>query len=705
SGPGRPAPTRVEGPAPPPPAPSAAPAGAPTPPLAKREAKVTRVHGQDRVDEYAWLQKKGDPEVEAYLAAENAYVDAVMRPTEALQEAVYRELLGRVPPAERDLPVRHRGWLYYDRTEAGKQHGVFCRKRPGEGAAEQVLLDYNELGGAAIIYERRVSDDGNLLAYALDTKGSYDFRLYVKDLRTGKLLADGAERVHSLAWAADNKTLFYTVEDEAHRPYRLYRHALGAPASADALVLEEPDERFRVNVWRTRSDAFVLAESRSKTTSEVRALPAGRPGGEFRTIWPRRQGVTYTVDHRGDSFYLRTDDRGPNGRIVAVPVADPAAPAKLKELVPHRDDVTIEQLEAFRDYYVVFERRDALPRLRVFDYAKGPGAPVAFPEPVYSLDDAGNRDFAAPAFRYEYVSYLTPRSTYELDVKSGQSRLLERRPVPNYDPSAYALERTWATAPDGARVPISVVYKKGVARDGKAPLYLRGYSAYGWPSRAHFAGAQLPLLDRGVVFAWAHARGSGDLGKAWHEGGRMMKKRNTFSDFIAAAEHLVAERYAAPGRVAIGGHSAGGMLVGAVLNRRPELFRAAVAEAPFVDVITSMFNEKNAGTVSEYEEWGNPNEKAAYDEMMTYSPYDNVKAQAYPALLVTAAYNDTNVLYHEPAKWVARLRARKTDQNPLLFRTEMGAASHGGKSGRFDALREQAFKSAFLLWQLGVDAP
>jgi oligopeptidase B len=663
------------------------------------------LHGRDRVDEYAWLQTKGDAEVEAHLGAENAYVEAMMRPTQPLQEAIYGELLGHEAPADEDVPYLHRGWLYSYRLEAGKQHAVVYRRRPTEGAPEQVVLDYNTLGGAAIVNQRAVSDDGNLLAYALDTKGTYEFRLYVKDLRTGKLLADGAERVLGLAWAADSKTLFYTVQDEAHRPHRLYRHVLGTPAAADELLYEERDERFRLNVSRTRSDAFVLAESRSLATTEVRALPANQPRGNLRVIWPRRQGVMYVVDHRGDSFYLRTNDRGLNFRVVSVPVADPAAPAKLKELVPHRDDVTIDRFDVFRDYYVVFERQDAQPRLRVIDYAKGPSAPVTFPEPAYSLFAASNYDFASPTFRYGYVSYITPASVYAFDVKAAQSRLLKRDLVPNYDPAAYAVERTWAKAPDGARVPVSVVYKKGVARDGKAPLYLRGYSAYGWPAWADFAAAQLPLLDRGVVYAWAHARGSGDLGKAWYEAGRLMKKRNTFSDFIAAAEHLVAEGYAAPGRIAIGGHSAGGMLVGAVLNQRPELFRAAVAEAPFVDVVNSMLDDKNTNTISEYEEWGNPHEPAAYDDMMTYSPYDNVKRQAYPALLVTAAYNDTSVRYHEPAKWVARLRAHKTDPNPLLFRTDMGAASHMGKSGRLDKLRDQAFVNAFLLWQLGVVAP
>ncbi len=695
-----------------PPRPAAAPAApappaAPAAPRAKREPSVTRAHGQERVDEYAWLQKKGAPDVEAYLAAENAYVDAAMRPTEPLQETLYRELAARAPKADRDVPYAQRGWLYYERVDEGKQHPVFCRQRPGEGAAEEVLLDYNELaaGGAAFIFYRQVSDDGNLLAYGLDTKGSYDFRLYVKDLRTGKLLTDAAERVHDMAWAADNKTLFYTVEDAAHRPHRLYRHALGAPVGADELVYEERDERFRLSVGRTRSGGFLLAGSQSKTTSEVRALRADRPRGEFRTVWPRRAGVLYVVDHRGDSFYLRANDRGPNFRIVSAPTADPAAPAKQKELVPHRDDVKLERFEVFRDFVAVVERQEGLPRLRVIDFAKGPLAPVTFPEVVYSLSGGDNHDFDAKAFRYHYESYVTPPSLYEFDVAAGASRLLKRAPVPGYDPAAYAVERTWAKAPDGAKVPVSLVYKKGYARDGRAAVYLRGYSAYGWPSWASFAAEHLPLIDRGVVYAWAHARGSGDLGKAWHEGGRMRNKRNTFGDFIAAAEHLVAEGYAAPGRLAIGGHSAGGMLVGAVVNQRPELFRAAVAEAPFVDVVTSMFNEQNVGTVSEYEEWGNPNEKAAYDDMMAYSPYDNVKAQNYPALLVTAAYHDTNVLYHEPAKWVAKLRAHKTDHNPLLFRTEMGAASHGGKSGRFDALREQAFKNAFLLWQLGVVTP
>lgn len=687
-----------------PPAPAAASPAGPTPPVARREPKVTRVHGRERVDEYAWLERKGAPEVEAYLNAENAYVDAVMRPNEGLQDEVYRELVAREPEADEDLPVKRRGWLYYSRTLPGKQYAVSYRKRPGAGAAEQAVLDPNELakgGGGAFLRAQEVTDDGNLVAYVLDTKGSGQNRLFVKDLRTGKVHDLGAERVHTVAWAADSRSLFYTEHNDAHRPYRLYKHELEAP-SADELIYEERDEGFRVYVRRSDSEAYVLLDSRNWTTAEVRALRADRPRDPFRVVWPRRPGHMYSVDHRGDSFLIRTNDRGPNFRLVSVPVADPGAPAKRKELVPYRDDVMLEWAETFRDFYVVHERHDAAPRVRVVDFATGGAKTIAFPEAVCSVGGSSNGDFGAKAYRYWYMSYVTPPSVYEFDVKAGASKLLKRDSVPGYDPSAYAVERTWAKAPDGARVPVTVVSKKGTPRDGTAPLYLRGYGAYGFAATARFSPEVLPLLDRGVVYAWAHVRGAGDLGKAWHDGGRLRNKRTTFTDFVAAAEHLVAERYAAPGRIAIGGHSAGGMLVGAVANMRPELFRAVVAEAPFVDVVNSMFNDKNQGTVAEYEEWGNPNERAAYDDMMAYSPYDNVRAQNYPALLATAVYNDTSVLYHEPAKWVAKLRAHKTDRNPLLLRTEMGAAGHFGKGGRFDKLRERAFVNAFLLWQLGV---
>ncbi|HEU4412492.1 MAG TPA: S9 family peptidase [Polyangiaceae bacterium] len=674
--------------------------------MAKREPTTARLHGQPRVDDYAWLRKKGAPDVEEYLRAENAYADAMLKPVEGLRQKLYEEMLGRVQQADLSAPYPRGGWLYYKRTEEGKQYPLLCRKRPGEGAAEEVLLDLNEMAKGETFLSLGAfepSDDGDLLAYTIDTQGFRVYDLRVKDLRAGRLLDDRAHDVGSVAWAADNKTLFYVVKDAAKRPYRLYRRALGAGAGADPLVYEEGDERFNLDVKRTRSGAYLVANAASHTTSEARVLEASKPAGGFRLVVPRRQDHEYELDHRGDLFYIRTNDKGRNFRLVTAPAADPS-PAKWKELLPHRDEVMLENVDVFQDFYALLERKDALPSVRLVAFAGGKSTQVELPEPIYSLWPAENHEFKAKTYRYTYTSFVTPESIYDADAKTGASALVKRTPVPNYDPSLYAQERTFATAPDGTRVPVSLVYKKGAqARDGRAPVYLYGYGSYGVTIPVAFRLAPVSMLDRGVTFALAHVRGGGDLGKKWHDAGRMMQKRNTFADFIAAAEHLVAERYAAPGRVAVGGGSAGGLLMGAVVNQRPDLFRAVLAQVPFVDVVNTMLDETLPLTVGEFEEWGNPKEKAAYDYMMSYSPYDNVKAQGYPAMLVVSAYHDSQVFYHEPAKWVAKLRATKTDRNPLVLRMNMEGAGHGGKSGRFDALRERALEQAFLLWQLGAE--
>jgi oligopeptidase B len=688
------------------PPPHESPATAPTepaPPVAKKERSTQTWHGRERVDEYAWLRRKGAPDVEAYLRAENAYAETMLRPTEGLQQRLYDEMLSRVQQADLSVPYARGGWLYYRRTEEGKQYPAYCRKRPGEGAAEEVLLDLNEMA-AGVAYLAlgafAPSDDGRLLAYSVDTEGFRVYDLRVKDLASGAALDVRAADVGSVAWAADGATLFYTVKDAAKRPHRLYRRALGA--AAGELVYEEADERFNASVRRTRSGAYLVLRAESHTTSEERVLAAGEPGGAFRPVAARRQDHEYDLEHRGDVFLIRTNDRGRNFRLVEAPAADPS-PANWRELVPHRDGVMLEGVDAFRDFHVLLEREGALPRLRLVDAASGRATEVAMPEPVYSLGPAENYEFGARSYRYAYASFVTPESVYEVDVATGASALLKRTPVPNYDPSLYAQERTFATAPDGARVPVSLVYKKGAqARDGRGAVFLYGYGAYGITVPASFRLSPVSMLDRGVTFALAHVRGGGDLGKAWHDGGRMMNKRNTFADFVAAAEHLVAAGYAAPGRVAIAGGSAGGLLVGAAVNARPDLFAAVLAQVPFVDVVNTMLDETLPLTVGEFEEWGNPKEAPAYEYMMSYSPYDNVAARDYPPMFVVSAYHDSQVFYHEPAKWVAKLRALKTDRNPLLLRMNMEGAGHGGKSGRFDALRDRAREQAFLLWHLGV---
>ncbi len=688
-----------------PPAPAVLAAPAPVPPVARREPGGQVIHGRTLADDYAWMRKKGTPEVEAYLRAENTYADAVLAPLEPLRERLYAEALSRLQQTDLSVPWPKGGYLYYSRNEEGKQYPIHCRRRGSPQAPEEVILDLNALAAGEkflALGEMEPSDDGGLLAYTVDRTGFRVHTLEVKDLRTGQLLADRAERVDSVAWAANGRTLFYVTEDDAKRPYRLWRHALGTEASGDVLVYEEKDERFHLGVERSRSGELVVLHARSHTQGEARVLRASDPAGTFRTVIARTKDLEYDLDHRGTLLYLRINDRGRNFRLVAAPLDDPR-PERWTELVPHRDDVMLEAAHLFRGHAVLRERRAGLPVLRVLDLEKGGAREVAFDEPVYSVFPDRNEDFAARAFRFTYESLVTPQSIYEVDLSTLERRLLKREPVlGGYDPFAYEQARLEATAPDGTRVPISLVRKKGLARDGSTPMVLAGYGSYGFPFPVTFDSSRVSLLDRGVAFAVAHIRGGGEMGKRWHDEGRMLRKRNTFGDFVACAEHLVRERWTSPDRLAIRGASAGGLLMGAAVNARPDLFKAAVALVPFVDVMNTMLDETLPLTVGEFEEWGNPKVEADFEAMLAYSPYDNVRAQAYPVMLVKSAYNDSQVMYWEPAKWVARLRATKTDRNPLLLRMDMDPAGHGGKSGRYEKLREQAFVNAFVLWQLGV---
>ncbi len=685
-----------------PPPPTAAAAA---PPVAHREPKVETLHGHQRVDDYGWLRRKDAPDVLAYLKAENAYTDEFMRPTVPLQNALYDEMLARIKQTDLSVPFRHRGWLYYARTEAGKQYPIRCRKKGSESAPEQILLDPNEIATHEKfvgVGTTSVSLDGRRLAYTLDTTGFRVHTLYIKDLETGTVLPDHQAAVNSVEWADDGKTLFYVTEDQAKRPSKLWRHLLGADPKQDQLIYEEKDERFDLDVSRTRSDRFLLVSSQSHTTTEVRYLPADQPGAELKVIAARQQDHQYEVDHRGDLFYIRSNDKGRNFRLVTAPTSAPGR-ERWREVIPHRDDIMLDGVDVFRDFYAVHERRNGLPTIRLIGFRDGKDRAIDTGEPVYSLSNFINADFDTGAYRYRMSSFLTPESVYETDVKSGKATLLKRTEVlGNYDPARYQQARLWATAGDGTRVPISVLERKGQVHDGSAPLLLNGYGAYGLPIDIGFDSNRFSLVDRGMIVAVAHIRGGGEFGKKWHDAGRMLNKRNTFTDFISAAEHLIGQRYTAAEHLAITGGSAGGLLIGAVLNMRPELFKVAIAHVPFVDVLNTMLDESLPLTVGEFEEWGNPRNKADYEYMATYSPYDNVAARAYPTLLVKSAYNDSQVMYFEPAKWVARLRAVKTDRNPLLLKMDLDPAGHGGKSGRYERLREVAFVNAFLLTQLGV---
>ena len=682
-------------------APPAAAQGRPTPPVAERRPHVDTVFGDVRPDDYFWLRHKTDPAVRSYLEAENAYAEAVLAPLAPLRDTLYREMLGRIRQTDLSVPYRDGGYWYYTRTEEGRQYPIYCRKRGSLEAAEEILLDLNRLAEGQTFMGLgafAVSDDGNLLAYSVDSTGFRQYALFVKDLRTGQVLPDRAARTGSVAWAADNRTLFYTVEDAAKRQYRLYRHTLGG---ADTLLHEERDERFRVGVWRTRSDAFLVLNVGSLTTSESWVLPAGQPLGAFRLVAPRRQDREYDLDHRGELFYIRVNDTGRNFRLVTAPVADPRE-ENWREVVPHRAQVMLEGVDLFRGFHVLFERADGLPRLVVVDARSGRSRAIQVPEPVYTASPSVNREFDTPLFRYAYQSFITPSSVYDYDTRTGRSTLLKRTEVlGGYDPGRYVSERVFATARDGTRVPVSLVQRRGLRRDGTAPIFLTAYGSYGSSSSVTFNSNRLSLLDRGVVVALAHIRGGGEMGKAWHDQGRMLNKMNTFTDFIAAAEHLVARRYGSARRLAIQGGSAGGLLMGAVTNLRPDLFRAVVSNVPFVDVINTMLDESLPLTVGEFEEWGNPRIEEQYRYMARYSPYDNLRRGDYPSILVTTSFNDSQVMYWEPAKYVARMRTLRTDDDPLLFVTNMGAG-HGGASGRYDRLREIARDWSFVLWQVGI---
>ena len=673
------------------------------PPSAKKVRKATTLHGQPWADDYFWLRDKPNPDVAAYLEAENAYTDAVMRPTQGLQESLYKEMLGHIKETDVSVPYREGGYLYYSRTEEGKQYPIYCRKKGGLDATEEVTLDLNELAKGQkfmAIGAYTVTDDGNLLAYTTDNTGFREYTLRVKDLRTGELRPEMAEKVASVAWANDGQTLFYTTDDPAKRPYRLYRLRLGSPLPGD-LVYEEKDELFRVGVGRSRSKGYIFLGSGSLTTSEVRYIPADQPQAEWKIVAPRRHEHEYEVDHRGDQFYIRTNDKGRNFRLVTAPVSDPR-PENWTEVVPHRPDVMLEGVELFKNHYVLLERERGLPEFRVTDLRTGASHSVVFPEPTYSAFSGANAEFDTPIFRYTYQSLVTPNSVFDYDMDKRSSTLLKEQPVPGgFDRANYASERLFATAKDGVKVPISLVYRKGTKRDGTAPMLLTGYGAYGYPYPVMFSSNRLALLDRGVSFAIAHIRGGGEMGKAWHDQGRMMNKKNTFTDFIAAAEFLVGEKYTGKDHLAIEGGSAGGLLMGAVTNMRPDLFKVVVSRVPFVDVINTMVDASLPLTAGEWEEWGDPRQKADYDYMVAYSPYDRIAAKDYPALLVKTSFNDSQVMYWEPAKYVARLRATKTDHNPLLLKTNM-AAGHGGASGRYDYLHEVAFDYSFVLTQLGL---
>ncbi len=673
------------------------------PPIARRIPRDVSVHGDRRIDDYFWLRERTNPAVLEYLRAEDRYTEAVMAPAKPLEERLYAEMLGRLKETDSSAPYPKGAWLYYARTEQGKQYAIHCRRpRQGAPAREQVLVDLNELGkGLKFIGlgAFRVSDDGNLLAYSIDTTGHRDYGLFVKDLRTGGLVTQSVGTVSSLAWAADSETLFYTKEDPVtKRPCRLGRCELRT--GSNEVLLEERDELFGLELSRSLDRKYLFCTSESKLTSEVRALRADDPRGEWRVLDPRRDGHMYFANHRGGLFYFVTNKGAQNYRIATAPVATPDE-GHWSEFLAADPRVRVESVTLFAGFAAVKEREDGMPQLRVIDLGTRESHRIAFPEPAYEAELAANAEYDTAELRFRYESPVTAPSVFAYDTARRTRTLVKQDAVlGGYDPKDYACERVFATASDGTRIPITLVYRRGLRAAGPQRLLLYGYGSYGASIPDGFSSGRLSLLDHGLIYAIAHIRGGGELGEPWREAGRMKSKMTTFTDFIACAQFLVGAGLTTPAMMAASGRSAGGMLMGAVLNLRPDLFRCAVLNVPFVDVLNTMLDASLPLTTDEYIEWGNPNVAEEYGWMRAYSPYDNIRAQAYPAILVTTALNDSQVPYWEGCKYVAKLRALKTDANPLLLRVNLDPAGHGGAAGRYDALREAASDYAFVLSEL-----
>ncbi len=675
----------------------------PTPPVAARQPKDVSIHGDPRSDDYHWLREKDSPAALNYLKAENAYTAAVTAHTEPLQDTLYREMLARIQETDSTVPARKGGHLYTIRTEAGKQYPVYCRRRADLAEApEEIILDVNALAAGHAYMDVghfEVSDDGRLLAYTTDSTGAREYTLHVNNLDTGQPVPQQIGAVDSVEWAADNDTLFYVSEEkDTRRAHRLHRWRLST--GRHARLLEEKDELYDLELSRSLDGRYLFCLSESKTTTGIRALPAGEPEGKFRVIIRKHEGHECAIEHRDGRFYLLTNRDAKNFRLVSFPVATPA-PAQWAEILPHDPAIHRENIEVFARHLVVHERQDGLPHLRVHDLADGRHRRIALPEPIYDVADGENLEFDTDRYRFTYESPVTPESTFEYDLRTGERALLKRAEIPGYDPALYTCERIWAPARDGTRVPVSLVWRTDRRLPGPQPLFLYGYGSYGVSIPDSFSANRLSLLDRGVICAVAHVRGGGELGEDWRDAGRMAAKPNTFTDFIDCAQHLIAQGRTSSRQLVINGASAGGLLLGAVLNQRPELFHAAVLDVPFVDVLNTMLDDSLPLTTSEYLEWGNPNRKSEYDWIRAYSPYDNLKAAAYPAMLVNVSLHDSQVAYWEGAKYVARLRTVKTDTRPLLLRTNLDAG-HGGASGRYDSLKETAFDYAFLLDALGL---
>jgi oligopeptidase B len=682
---------------------------APVPPSARKVPKVLKIHGYEIIDNYAWLRDRNqqkDPEIIKYLEAENAYTEAHMGRHQAFADSLYKEILSRIKQTDTSVPYRLGNYWYFTRTEEGKQYPVFLRSRSRDLSSPELLLDQNEMAKGYKYFSIgafEVSDDGNLLAFSTDTTGYRQYTLHIKDLRTGKMLPDRIERVTSQEWSPDGKYIFYVQEDAvSKRSDKAWRHEVGT--ENNVLIFEEKDVLFNIGVGRSRDKKMYFIGSEAKTTSEARYLPADDPTGEWKVLTARREGHEYSADFDQGEFYIVTNKDAENFKVVKAPLADPSE-KNWKDFIAYNPAVKVENISFFKGYAIVSERENGLEYIRVIE-RHGERAPVriATPEDNYTLGLTGNPEYETPYVRYRYSSMITPNSVYEYDLASRKSTLIKQDEIPSgYDKSKYETTRVWATARDGVKVPISVMMKKGTKLDGKAPMLLYAYGSYGISMTPNFSVARLSLVDRGMVFAMAHIRGGSELGEKWRQEGRMFKKMNTFNDFVDSAKWLIANKYTSSDRLVIQGGSAGGLLVGAVVNQAPQLFKAAIAQVPFVDVMNTMIDDTLPLTTEEWVEWGNPrDDKRAWDYMFAYSPYDNIKKQPYPNMLIEVSLYDSQVPYWEGAKFAAKVREFKTNDSVVLLKTNMGAG-HGGSSGRYDRLKEVAFDYAYALTQVGIE--
>lgn len=679
------------------------------PPVAKKEPKVLKIHGYEITDNYAWLRDREDkknPEIIKYLEDENAYTEAHMGPHKAFADDLYKEMLGRIKQTDLSVPYRIDSHWYFTKTEEGKQYPTYLRSKSQDGAEPEVLLDQNAMAEGFkyfAISHFELSDDGNLLAFATDTTGYRQYQLQIKDLRTGKMLPDAIERVTSVEWSPDGKYIFYGQEDAvSKRTDKIWRHSVGSTGS-DELVFDEKDVLFNVGIGRSRDKKMFLVGSYAKTSTEFHYLPANAiPTGKFNVLVPRREGHEYYADFDGDEFYIRTNKNAENFKVVRASQNDPTE-KNWTDFIPSNPAVKVDDINFFKDYALVSELENGLEYIRVMDRkTRRASARIETPESVYTMGLGYNPEYATPNVRYGYSSMITPQSTFEFDLKTRSSKLIKQQEIPSgYDKTKYETVRVWADARDGVKIPVSIMMKKGTKLDGKAPMLLYAYGSYGLSMTPNFSTARLSLVDRGMTYAIAHIRGGSELGEKWRQDGRMFKKMNTFNDFVDSAQWLIGKKYTSADRLVIQGGSAGGLLLGAVQNQAPELFKASIVQVPFVDVMNTMLDASLPLTTEEWVEWGNPNEKEAWDYMIQYSPYENIKAQAYPNMLVEVSLNDSQVPYWEGAKYVARLRELKTDNNVILLKTNMGAG-HGGSSGRYDRLKEVAFGYAYALTQVGI---